>query len=214
MLQNLGLLGWLQGNPTEAVEHLNESRRVFEQCERTSVTVAYAPMPRRDLGLVARSRGDYAEAAEYFRESVIQARLGVDHIVHGYNLARGLCHLGRTLFLQGDVAQAKQSFSEALGVMQAERLAGHTLADCLDWLATVADTDGRPREAAVLFGAAEAQWRATGAVRYAPEPAAYAGELARVQEELAAAEFAAAWAEGHAMSREQAIKYALEICRG
>ena len=140
--------------------------------------------------------------------------MGSDHIVHGYNLARGLCHLGRTLFLQGDVAQAKQLFSEALGVMQAERLAGHTLADCLDWLATLADSDGGPREAAVFFGAAEAQWHATGAVRYAPEPAAYAGELARVQEELAAAEFAAAWAEGHAMSREQAIKYALEICRG
>jgi len=150
----------------------------------------------------------------YFRESVIQARLGGDHIVHGYNLARGLCHLGRTLFLQGDVAQAKQLFSEALGVMQAERLAGHTLADCLDWLAAVADTDGRPREAAVLFGAAEAQWQATGAVRYAPERAAYAAELARVQEQLAAAEFAAAWAEGHAMSREQAINYALEVCRG
>src|SRR5437667_3478598 len=111
-------------------------------------------------------------------ESVIQARLGSDHIVHGYNLARGLCHLGRTLFLQGDVAQAKQLFSEALAVMQAERLAGHTLADCLDWLATVADTDGCPRDAAVLFGAAEAQWRATGAVRYAPEQAVYAAELA------------------------------------
>ena len=108
--------------------------------------------------------------------------------------------------------QAKQSFSEALGVMQVERLAGHTLADCLDWLATVADTDGRPREAAVLFGAAEAQWRATGAVRYAPERAAYAAELARVQEQLAVAEFAAAWAEGQAMSREQAIKYALGFC--
>jgi len=49
-------------------------------------------------------------------------------------------------------------------------------ADCLDWLATVADADGRPREAAVFFGAADAQWHATGAIRYAPERAAYAAE--------------------------------------
>jgi len=117
------------------------------------------------------------------------------------------------VFLQGDVAQAKQLFGEALGVMQTERLAGHTLADCLDWLAAVADAGGRPRDAAVFFGAADAQWQASGAVRYAPERAAYATDLASVQAKLSTDEFAAAWAEGHAMSREQALNYALEQTR-
>src|SRR5207302_1485153 len=76
------------------------------------------------------------------------------------------------------VLQAKQIFSEALGVMLPELLAGHTLADCLDWLASVADAEGRPRAAAVSFGAAGAQWQASGAIRYAPERAAYSAEVA------------------------------------
>jgi len=114
------------------------------------------------------------------------------------------------VFLQGDVAEAKQLFREALGIMQTERLAGHTPADCLDWLATIADAGARPRDAAVLFGAADAQWQASGAVRYAPERPAYEADLASVRKQLPADEFAAAWAEGHAMTREQAVDYALE----
>ena len=55
------------------------------------------------------------------------------------------------------------------------------------------------------------QWQASGAVRYAPERAAHAAELANVQATLSADEFAAARAEGHAMSREQAVDYALEL---
>jgi hypothetical protein len=114
------------------------------------------------------------------------------------------------VFLQGDVAQANECFREALDVMQAERLAGMTLADCLDWLAAVADAGGRPRVAAVLFGAADTQWHASGGVRYAPERPLYEAELARVQANLPANAFAAAWAEGCALSREQAVDYARE----
>ncbi len=51
-----------------------------------------------------------------------------------------------------DVTRAQQILREALGRMQTERLSGHILADCLDWLAAVADAVGRSREAAALFG--------------------------------------------------------------
>jgi tetratricopeptide (TPR) repeat protein len=165
----------------------------------------------RNLGMVARSRGDYVRATAYFRESVAQAGLGSS--TGGYNEGRGLSHLGRTLFLQGEAADAKQVFGEALDIMQQERLAGHTLADCLDWLAALVDTEGRPWQAAVLFGAAAAQWQASGAVRYPPEQAAYAAELAHARAQLRPEEFAAAWAEGHAMSRQQAVAFALEQVR-
>ena len=114
------------------------------------------------------------------------------------------------MFLQGDVAEAKLLFREALSVLRAERLAGHTLADCLDWIAALAGAEHRPREAAVLFGAADAQWQASGAVRYRPERATYLAELANIQATLAEDEFAAAWSEGRAFSRERAIAYALE----
>jgi hypothetical protein len=87
-------------------------------------------------------------AAEHFRESVRLARQTSGWSV-GYNLARGLCDLARTVFLQDDIAQAKLLLREALSVLLAERLAGHTLADCLDWIAALAGAEHRPREAAV-----------------------------------------------------------------
>ena len=117
-------------------------------------------------------------------------------------------------FLQGDIAQANECFREALDVILADGLAGLTLADCRDWLAVAAaDAGDKPRTAAVLFGAADAQWHASGGVRYAPEWPRYEAELARVHANLPANEFAAAWAEGCAFSREQAINYAREQLR-
>jgi predicted ATPase/DNA-binding XRE family transcriptional regulator len=207
-LAETGATAWVLGESARAINLLEESRRVLDRCERTPVSITYGAVALRNLGMVARHQGDYVRAAEYFRESVIQARFGIG--LGGYNAARGLSHLGRTLFLQGDVAHAKQAFSEALGLMHEERLAGHAVADCLDWLAAIADADGRPREAAILFGAADAHWEASGAVRYAPEQATYNAELSSVQAKLSASEFTSAWKEGRAMNRAQAVAYALE----
>jgi hypothetical protein len=50
-------------------------------------------------------------------------------------------------------------------------------------------------------------------VRYAPEPAAYEAELTMAKSELSSEAFAAAWAEGRTMSREQAVGYGLELIR-
>ena len=211
VLAERGLVGWLLGDAAEAIDYLEESRRVFQREDRSvSAVAAHAVNALRALGMVARGQGDYTRAAECFRESI---GMRLDGAGGGYNAARGLCHLGRTVSLQGDVVQAKQIFHEALGIMLTDRLAGHSLADCLDWLAAVADADGRPHEAAVLFGAAEAQWQASGGIRYAPERAAYAADLARVRSKLRADELDAAWAEGYAMSRERAVSYALEQTR-
>ncbi len=208
VLAERGLVAWQLGDPDEAIDYLEASRRLFEQWDRGNpVSAAHAANALRNLGMVARSRGDYAHAAAYFRESVTLGRLFTAG--GGYSVARGLCQLGRTVYLQGDVAQSKQLFDEALDVMRVERLAGHLLADCLDWLASVADADGRPRAAATSFGAADAQWQASGGVRYAPERPAYEVELTRVKGKLAPDEFAAAWAEGRAMSREQAVDFGL-----
>jgi len=212
VLAERGLVAWQLGDPDEAIDYLEASRRLFEQWDRGNpVSAAHAANALRNLGMVARSRGDYAHAAAYFRESVTLGRLFTAG--GGYSVARGLCQLGRTVYLQGDVAQSKQLFDEALDVMRVERLAGHLLADCLDWLASVADADGRPRAAATSFGAADAQWQASGGVRYAPERPAYEVELTRVKGKLAPDEFAAAWAEGRAMSREEAVDFGLHQTR-
>jgi hypothetical protein len=98
---------------------------------------------------------------------------------------------------------------EALGMVRESRLGGHMLADCLDWLAAVDGSQGQARRAARLFGAAEAQWRASGAVRYAPEKLAYERDVAAVLAKLDQHSLTAAWATGRAMSAEEAVDYAL-----
>jgi len=39
-------------------------------------------------------------------------------------------------------------------------ITGHNLADCVDWLAAITGQPRRPAQAALLFGAADAQWKA------------------------------------------------------
>ena len=91
------------------------------------------------------------------------------------------------------------------------RLGGHSLAECLDWLAAVESAAGSSVRAARLFGAAEAQWLGCGALRYAPERQAYEDDVATVRAQLDADTFAAAWAEGHALRADEAIAFALDM---
>lgn len=163
---------------------------MLDQYTPTIETAEFAALTFCNLGLFVRSQGDYARAVGYFEAS-------------------GLCSLGRTAFLLGQHQRAEDAFRRAFEVMRDTRLAGHALADCLDWLAAMPGADDRVRDAAVLFGAAHAQWQASGAVRYAPERAAYAAEVAGVQGQLDRGMFAAAWAEGRTISREQAGEFAL-----
>jgi hypothetical protein len=128
-----------------------------------------------------------------------------------YAVARAACHLARAEFLDGNSDEALGHFRDGLLVMLDVALAGHTLADCLDWLAAVEGSAAELLNAARLFGAADAQWKSSGAVRYAPERPAYAADLARVRDQLDSSTFAAAWAEGNAMSARQAIDFALDL---
>jgi tetratricopeptide (TPR) repeat protein len=201
----LGLMAWLTGDAAQATQMLEESRRKLEVAD----DAAHLAMTLRNLGMVARSQGEYARAVEFFRESVAQAQARGQRDMYG--VARGLCHLARAEFLGGDTEQAGRHFREGLLVMRDAALAGHTLADCLDWLAAAEGDAGQPVIAARLFGAADEQWRASGAVRYAPERPAYEADLSRVRDQLDAKTFVAAWAEGTAMSAEQAIAYGLAL---
>lgn len=70
--------------------------------------------------------------------------------------------------------------------------------------------DEEPERAAWLWGAAEALRQSIGA-REAPASRATRERLiAQAREQLGEAAFAAKWAEGRAMTMEQAVAYALE----
>jgi len=85
-----------------------------------------------------------------------------------------------------------------------------SIAWCLAGLGSAAALDEEPERAARLWGAAE---RLRQAIGCRPAPAAratYERALAASRAQLGEEAFAAAWAEGNAMSLEQAIEEALD----
>ncbi len=69
---------------------------------------------------------------------------------------------------------------------------------------------GHPERAARLFGAANALLERSGAVLDEVDQAEHARDVAATRAQLDEATYAAAWAEGRAMTLEHAIAYALE----
>jgi tetratricopeptide (TPR) repeat protein len=92
-LAEVGLATWLGGDAEAAMDHLEESWRLFERAGPDPSLIGRGSNALRSLGMVARSRGEYASAAEYFQQSVDRGQLS-----GGYTVARGLSHLGRALF--------------------------------------------------------------------------------------------------------------------
>ena len=68
---------------------------------------------------------------------------------------------------------------------------------------------GSHREAARLFGAAHATWQRMGALRFKVWDDGYEASIAALRSAMDDNDFNAAWAEGAALSTEEAIAYAL-----
>ena len=80
--------------------------------------------------------------------------------------------------------------------------------DILECLGTLAGGAGSHREATRLFGAADAIRERMGAVRFKIYDAGYEASMAAVRDALGEQDFESAWAEGAALSTEEAIAYA------
>jgi DNA-binding CsgD family transcriptional regulator len=108
---------------------------------------------------------------------------------------------------QGELQQAERDVYDALAMnidMQAH-LATPDLLECLAVLGTNSD---QHLSAARLLGAAEALRQRIGAVRFTIYAADYDANVALLRNSLGEAEFDTAWAEGAALSAEEALAYA------
>ena len=113
-----------------------------------------------------------------------------------------------TFRLQGELARAITLFQEALGPLQ-ELGDRWMLARSLEGLAAVHSLQSEHRRAARIYGAAEALRETIGApVNISLRPD-YDYRVADACRALGATVFEAAWAEGRAMSLDQAVAYAL-----
>ena len=125
----------------------------------------------------------------------------------GAFLSDALTARARVAIAQGEPDGAERDAHDALA-RAAEVQAHLFIPDILECLATLASEAGSHREAARLIGAAMAIRQRMGAVRFKVWDADYEASVAALRDALGEQDFDAAWAEGAALSTEEAIAYA------
>jgi predicted ATPase/class 3 adenylate cyclase/DNA-binding CsgD family transcriptional regulator len=160
-------------------------------------------------GAAALQRIWNAEAALADRD-LAAARRGADDAVAattGWWLMWALTVRARVAIGAGEPDQAERDAHDAL-TCAAGIKAYLYIPDILECLAALAGETGSHREAARLFGAAHAIRLRIGAVRFKIYDAGYEASVAVVSNALGEQDFDAAWAEGAALSTDEAIAYA------
>ncbi len=126
-----------------------------------------------------------------------------------YGQALALNNLGLAAFREGDYGRATALYREGVALFWQAEERIFTIR-CVEELAWVTCRQGNYGRAARLFGAAEAQREAFGASMPPAARAEHDRHVADARSQLDEAAFAAAWAEGRAMTFNQAADYALE----
>ena len=151
------------------------------------------------LAQVALARGDLTGARRWADDAV--------SVAPGIHRVSALATRARVAIAQNDSDQAEQDAHNAL--RGAADLKGFLIIpDLLECLATLAVGTGAHQDAARLFGAAQALRSRTGQVRFKIYDAAHDTAVAALREALGDDEFEDLWAEGQALSMEEAIAYA------
>jgi predicted ATPase/DNA-binding CsgD family transcriptional regulator len=143
--------------------------------------------------------GDLSEARKWADEAVVVTR--------GWHRAAALTTRGLVEMDEGALEQAERDLYDALAV--AADMEAHALTpDTLECLAKVLALTGAHREAARIFGATDSLRRRTGGTRSAIRVPYVEEAIGKVRDALGDNDFEAAWAEGAALSTEEAIAYA------
>jgi predicted ATPase/class 3 adenylate cyclase len=148
--------------------------------------------------------GDYERGAALNEEAATLYR------ERGYKsgLYYALDNLGWAALLQGDHEQARSYYDQSL--VLCKELGDRMIAsESLEGMACTAAAEGEAERAARLFGAAEALREAVGYQHLPEEDAWREPYLAAVRSQLDEASWEEAWAEGRAMSFEEAVSYAM-----
>jgi predicted ATPase/DNA-binding SARP family transcriptional activator len=157
------------------------------------------------MALLALWRGDRQTARPLMEELMPLCREMGDseHLIHALG---AMGHLARD---EGDTARARLWYEESLAL---RRKMGNqlALAQSLEDFAVLAGREQQAERAVRLLGAAEAFCETLGARIPTADATDYERTVAEGRTALGEAAFARAWAEGRALSLEQAISLALE----
>lgn len=199
---SLGLLTYNSGDYTRTAELLSQA---MELCRMGGDAVG----EQSALVLLAINslvQGDIERAASQLEASVAWHRKPQNR--HG--LAEMLHWAGYVRHLQGDDNAARAALREALELQQEQQRDGDPI-ESLEVCAWMSADLHQPQRAARLLGATEA---ARERIEWPFPPGdkpLYDRHLARATADLEEVAFDTAWAQGRALTLEQAIEYALEL---
>ena len=236
-LQAAGLIAWLQGDKTTGLSETNEALALSRQLRLTEsealclqqlgqfainendfqVAVVHVSdalkiavehgyeqiqaLCELRLGMLAMRTGELAEARAHYEATLeMSRRLG-----DSPNVAIAHLMLGNIALRQNRLSDAKSQLRESL---ELHRHSGssRSLAHVLQLLAAVALAQGEIERASRLGGAAEGLRRRIGVAPMTPDQRDFGPQLDELKH---SADTAPAWLAGGAMSREDAINYAL-----
>ncbi len=201
-LNLLGRVAWHRGDFPRAADLYKESLVLFRELgAKDSISVLL-----NNLGVLAINQGDFSAARSLLEESLaIRRQLGDKQ-----GMAMTGANLGVIALRQGDYAAARSLFKESLTI---DRDLGDKrgISSQLEVFGLLAAAQGHAERAARLLGVAEALREAIGAPLSISARALfdYDRYLARVRAALGREALATVWAEGRAMTLEQAIEYAM-----
>jgi len=190
----LGMAALASGDVATALTATDAARQY-----ESTVPPALAGAWRAFNAQAAQAAGDLA-AARRTADGAVRTATGL-------YLTWALTTRARVAIAQGEPDQAERDAHDALArAAEAEAYLG--VSDNLECLGTLAGTAGSHREAARLFGAAQAIRQRIGEVRFKVWDTGYEVSVAASRDAMSTQDFDAAWAEGAALSAEEAIAYA------
>ena len=201
-LRRLGLAWRGRGEFGRATEILEEALALC----RESGDPALLASILAHLGMTYVFQGDLERATAFLEEATAMFR----EQGHRVYLALDLAYLGWTALLRGDPEGARALLTESLG-LQREVDDKPAASESLGALACVAEVRGEAERAARLFGAAQALREVTGLQKEPGDSMLQEPYLAAARSRLDEASWEAAFAEGWAMSFEDAIEYAISV---
>ncbi|MDQ6695102.1 MAG: tetratricopeptide repeat protein, partial [Chloroflexota bacterium] len=197
---NIGVAHWARGEVDKARALYEESLALYRQIDDPSGMV----LALDNLGIVATHTGDYAAARRYQEEALL-----ICHTLgHKNSLVHVLANMASRAIAEGDFASAWEYYGEVLPLLQQQNYL-QVVTKCLEGLAALNSGEGHAREAAYLWGAAEAMRQSGNHPMTVTGVEQYEHNVASARAHMDAADFQAAWAEGGAMSVQEALTYAL-----
>ncbi|MGH2452822.1 MAG: ATP-binding protein [bacterium] len=201
-LNSLGVVAQKQGDDERAARSFEESMALSRGLhDRWGVAKSL-----NRLGELARARQDHPQARAYYDEALALCRELGDKAGAGTVLS----NLGYVELHEGNLPRAAELFRESLQIFRElgfRRIMGLGLVG----LAGLARARGLPVDAAKILAAANAVLEKEPHLdtTEALEEAYYHHAVAAVRADLEGSAFSSAWAEGRAMSLEEAVEFAL-----